>query len=175
MASGLTCCFGSQTAVQGGDTIANTAVATKFASQVTLPAGWLNVVGRELRVVAWGTYNTDAAAGLGITVELMAGTTVLAAGTGTLSLAAASNDGWEMRADISCRTTGAGGTVEAQGRIDFDKGGQGADVLWMTNAAPVALDLTVAQALALRVTWGVADPDNSITQRIFRPLRHILS
>jgi len=171
VSSGLSNCFGFQTALQGGDTIANSVAATIFASTVTLPAKWLNVVGRSLRLHGWGIYSTDAALGRGITIELMAGTTVLATGTGTLSLAAAVNDGWQFEADVTCRSTGAGGTVEVQGKTTFDKGALGEDVFWMTNAAALGLDLTVSQVLGIRITWAVADPDNSITQRIFYPER----
>lgn len=172
MASGLSNCFGFQTAVQAGDTIANSAVATIFASTVNLPAGWLNVLGRTLRVHGWGVYSTDLLLGRNLTVELMAGATVLAASPASaLTLAGAVNDGWQFEADITCRTTGAGGTVEVQGKMELDKGALGFDSLWLTNAAAVALDLTVAKAIGLRVTWGTADPDNSITQRIFYPER----
>ena len=57
--------------------------------------------------------------------------------------------------------------MEVQGKVEFANGALTEDVAFMPNAAAVGLDLTVAQTLQIRVTWAVADPDNSIQMRMF--------
>ena len=164
----LSQCRAMQTAVQGGDTVANTTTATLFASTCPVTAGDLNAVGRMLRLKAWGLYGTDAVLGKNLTVEVLAGSTVLCTtGVFTLTLAAATNDGWTLECDVACRTTGSSGTVEAQGRCAFSQTGVLTDQPFMTNTAAVTLDLTVAQTYKIRVTWGTASASDTITLRMF--------
>lgn len=155
----------TQTSVQAGDTIANTGAATNFATNWTMPANFLTI-GRGVRVRAWGVYGTKAAAPGNLTIDLMAGTTVLAS-TGAQNLTAnLTNDGWILEADVVCITTGAGGTVEAQGWFDKQTTALLQDTEFMTNTATVGLDTTASKNIQIRVTWGTADTANTITQRL---------
>src|SRR2546428_6931254 len=154
-----------QIAVQAGDTIANSAVATVFASTWTMPANFLTV-GRVVRVSAQGVYSTLAAVAGNLTLDLIAGATVLAS-TGAQALTVnLTNLGWELTGSFVCITTGAGGTVECQGKALLEATALTTNTEMMQNAATIALDTTAAKALGVQVTFSVANAANSITQRL---------
>lgn len=155
----------TQTTVQAGDTIANTGVATNFATNWAMPANFLTV-GRGVRVRAWGVYSTLGALPGTLNIDLMAGATVLCS-TGAQALTAGiANEGWIVEADIICISTGAGGTVESQGWFNKQTAVLLEDAEFMTNAAVVNLDTTAAKNIQIRVTWGTANAANTITQRL---------
>src|SRR5258708_3621147 len=104
----------TQSSVAAADIIGSTTTATTFGSSWTLPANSLTL-GRGIMAVARGVYSTAIVAAGNMTIDIMGGTTVLAS-TGAQALTTGlGNDGWEMKADIICGATGAGGYVEAQG------------------------------------------------------------
>lgn len=163
----MTQCPGLQTSVLASDTVGNTTTATIFGSSYTLGSSAMSVVGRRMRFMAWGVYSTDAILGHAVTLDLMVGTTaVLSTGSVSLTLGGATNKGWMMVADVCCRTAGVAGAVEAQGLALFAGSGLIPDAAFMTNTATVNLDLTQAQFIQPRVTWGTATASNTITQRI---------
>jgi len=154
-----------QTSIQAGDTVANNAAATVFASAWPMPANFLTV-GRVLRISAQGVYSSLVAAAGNLTIDLMAGTTVLGT-TGAQALVVnLTNDGWEATGNVVCITTGAGGTVEAQGKSMLETALTTAAIELMQNTATVALDTTVSQTIGVRVTFSVANASNSIQQRL---------
>lgn len=155
----------TQTSIQAGDTVANSGSATVFATTWTMPANFLTV-GRGLRVRSWGVYGSKAALPGNITIDLMAGTTVLATTGAQAATANLTNDAWNLEANVVCITTGAGGTVEAQGMCFLQTGVLIDNPEHMANTATVALDTTASQAIGIRITWGTADPANTITQRL---------
>jgi hypothetical protein len=162
----LTQCPGLQTSVQAGDTVGNTTTATNFASTYGLPAGALNVVGRRIRPQIWGLYSTDAVFGHAITLDLLAGSTVvLTTGSVSLTLGGAGNKGWMIVGDLACRSTGAAGTVEAQGLALFAGSGLVPDAAFMTNTGTIQWDLTQGVTFQVRATWGTASASNTITMR----------
>lgn len=156
-----------QTAIAGGDTIANNAAATVFASVWQMPANFLTV-GRVVRLNARGVYGTLVAVAGNLTLDLIAGATVLAT-TGAQALTVnLANLYWEMDAAFVCVTTGAGGTVEAQGKAILETTGLLSNVEGMQNAATVGLDTTAAKNLGVRVTFSVANAANTVTQRLLQ-------
>lgn len=153
-----------QIAIAGGDTIANSAVATVFASIWPMPANFLTV-GRAVRVKARGIYSTLAAIAGNLTLDLIAGATVLAT-TGAQALTVnLANVYWEVEADFVCITTGAGGTVEAQGKATLETTPILSNIEGMQNAAVVALDTTALKNVGIQVTFSVANAANTIQQR----------
>lgn len=154
-----------QTAVQAGDTVANNAAATVFASVWAMPANFLTV-GRAVSVTAHGVYSTLIAAAGNLTVDLIAGATVLAT-TGAQALTVnLVNLGWEVNGDFVCITTGAGGTVEAHGKTMLETTGILSNMSFMPNVAAVGLDTTTSKNLGISVTFSVANAANTITQRL---------
>jgi hypothetical protein len=77
---------------------------------------------------------------------------------------ALTNMGWQVSALITCRTTGASGTVFAQGVFmhaltEVDWTGKA-----METTAATTIDTTASQAIAVTAEWDTADVDNTITQ-----------
>lgn len=152
------------TTVPAGNTVANTAAATAFASSYTIPAGYLPV-GAVIRVVMKGVYST-AALSPTISIALKFGATVLLT-TGAVSPLAtsATNDGWSYEALLVAQSTGVSGAIESQGTAVFQTATTGAAVLPLENTAPITVDTTIAQAVTAVVTWGTANASNTITLR----------
>lgn len=134
----------------------------------TLPANFF-VVGKTVRVEAWGYFASDGTAAQTLTIRLriggVTGTVVLA--TGAISLTAVvANRVWHFKGDVTCRTTGASGTVMAQGAwwapdqvLTYTTYG----IAHMLNAGTVTLDTTVGKDVELTADWNSADAGDSIT------------
>lgn len=122
----------------------------------TIPAGWWNFVGKSLTMRMAGFYSTDASAGTGV-LSIKAGNTVLAT-TGTMALDNSTTNGyWHILTQITCRTTGASGTVQGQSLFlhlqnDASESVHGVPLL-MTSG--VSIDLTAAQTID--VVWTASD------------------
>lgn len=157
----------TMSSVAGGDTIANTAAATSFATQFTVPANTL-AVGTALRVGIRGIFGTDAIAPT-LTFELVfGGAPVILASNGTTLMAPGlTNRGFWTEFDLTCTAAGAGGAIEAQGTGFFSSSATVGMIQDFENTGPVAIDTTVSQAIRGRITWGVANANNTITQRLF--------
>lgn len=154
----------SNTSVPAGNTVANTAVETTFASQYTIPAGLLQA-GSVIRLQAFGVSST---AGIAPSIQLklkMGSTTLLDSGAITPLLGGATNAGWYMSGYLVAQTVGGSGTIEAQGSARFQTGAATSAVVSLDNTAPFTIDTTVAQTLTLTLTWGTASAANTTTLR----------
>ena len=125
-------------------TVANTASETTIVGTVTggktLPAALL-VAGKTVRVRAFGVLSARGTPNL--TVKVNVGRTVIAR---------------ELDCLITCRTTGASGTVFAQGVFRY-----GTVVMPLAATAAVTVDTTGAHIIDLTAQWGAMDPGNTIT------------
>lgn len=65
-----------------------------------------------------------------------------------------------IQADITCRTTGASGTVMAQGQSLLD---DGIGLTFPPSTSTVTVDTTASASLGVLATWQVADAGNTIT------------
>ena len=138
-------------------TVANTVTETTLIStgvgSVTLPATFL-VAGRTVRLVIRGIMTATGADTLDLKVKL-GGTTLVS--TGAITPAAMTDEGWEVAVDITCRTTGATGTVFAQGMAIID------NVTYnMAATTTTTVDTTGTLAVDVTATWGVAALGNSV-------------
>jgi hypothetical protein len=148
-------------------TVASTTEATLIGSGVgslTFAANSLTA-GKTIRIRARGFWSTDAvtAGTMRWRVKLGA-TTVLDTGAITPTIAI-SNSLWQLDAEITCRTTGASGTVFGQGYADRQ---EAAGVAFLTsamvNTSTTTIDTTASQILDVTFVWGVVnDPDNTIS------------
>ena len=162
----------TQTANQ---TVVNTVTETTLigtgVGTVTLPANFLKsafgTAGRTIRITARGIYGTDLVAPtLNIRVKL-GSTTVVS--TGVITTAAnLTNKFWEATAYITCRTSGATGTVMGNGAFLHDDAlANNTLSIWgMTNTGTTTINTTEAQAIDVTAEWGTADADNTITCQI---------
>lgn len=164
---------GIQQAIPGGlfvgtadatsaDTNENSIVPTGVGT-VTLPANFL-VAGKTIRLTASGFLTAPGATTLRLRIKL--GTTVIL-DTGAQAIAAATNQHWQIDALITCRTTGATGTVHAQGRfIFFTAATAPAGVEFGPNTAAVPVDTTAAQAVGLTALWSAATTESITTTNL---------
>lgn len=137
-----------------------TVVGTGVGTQ-TLPTNFL-LAGRTVRITVYGKYGTKAAAGGNITVAVKFGSTVIATTGSQAPVANQTNQMFKVEVYVTCRTTGAGGTVSAQGATTLDAG-LVPSMLGMVNTTTVSVDTTATQLVDCTATWVTADPANTIT------------
>lgn len=70
---------------------------------------------------------------------------------------------WELEIVATCRSVGATGTIYAQGLFSYFSDATTRNFIPLLSTAAVTIDTTGAVALGVGVTWGGADPANSIT------------
>lgn len=148
-------------------TIANTVVETSLfapgTGSLTLAANALTV-GKSIRVTMMGIGGSNNAQTSRYRMKL-GGVTVIDTG----AIAASSNqpapEEWVLNAVLTCRATGAAGSVMGQMDAAFWK--DGAAVLMqryrVTAPVAVAIDTTVAQLIDLTLQWGTAAAANTVT------------
>ena len=142
-------------------TVGNTTVPTDITStgvgSKTLAANLL-VAGTTIKL--WLSGYHSAVANPTLQIQVKFGATVVL-DTGAVNTANSTNAYWELRALVTCRTTGAGGTIQAEGQ--YTEAEAGANIFGMVNTSTVALDTTASQAITVVVTWGTAAVGNTIT------------
>jgi hypothetical protein len=152
-------------------TAANTVTKTALIASCTIPA---NDIGASqwFYVDAFGILGDTAAPSL--TIELDLDAVIIC--SWSPSLATANNQPWAIHGWFNGITTGASGSVSGcsiQWMSSASGGGGSAGNLALVAddttgvAAPpqtVTVDTTVSHVLALKVTWGVANSLNTITQ-----------
>jgi hypothetical protein len=162
------------TKTSGINQVVNTASETAFASSYTIPANDCTP-GRVYNIYVRGTYNTAATAPtmqLRMRLDSTSGT-VLAASQATIVAGSASALGWEMQGQIICFTSGASGTVDAQGYESFVNRGNGQGTTSRAEQNPVSVssavtvDTTVSHTLLLTMQWNTASTSNYIIARQF--------
>lgn len=154
----------SNVSVPGGNTVANTTSETAFASNFTIPANSL-AVGQVIRVKAFGVYSTDTISAGNITLRVKFGSTTLCATAALTNVVSLTNQGWTLDALLIVDTTGATGTVEAQGMAFLTTAINTAMNAGMTNTSTVVVDTTANQTVQISVQWSAASANNSIVLR----------
>lgn len=142
-------------------TVANTTTETTLigsgVGSATLPAGYLQA-GKTIKIKMMG-YHSSTGSPL-ITMKVKLGSTVILT-TGTHSSHNDTNKLVELTGLITCRSTGASGTVFGQGV--FEEVGATLDRVGMVNTGTSTVDTTTTQALSITVTWGTANAGNTLT------------
>lgn len=150
--------------VPGGNTIANTATETPFASTYTFGANTLTV-GQTIRILLAGVYGTDVVPPT-INVKIKLGSTVMIASGVLTAVGSLTNRGWTAFADLVVTAIGASGSIEAQGFGEYGTAATTSLTVNMSNIAPITIDTTTSQALTVTITWGTSSANNTITLRI---------
>lgn len=142
-------------------TVSNTAVETTLVGAgdgiTTLPANFF-LVGKTIKITALGYHSAVANPTINIKIKF-GSTTILT--TGIVSSGNSTDTLIEIRAYITCRSTGVGGTVQSEG-FYLETGG-GSNHFGMVNTTTTSIDTTVAQAIDITVQWGTASNSNTIT------------
>lgn len=153
--------------VMTGDFYVQTAAATVASSSsettlistgsgaVTLPANFFNVY-TIVRVQARGYLSNTGTPTIRMKVKL--GSSILADTFTVTTPSGLSNTGWELRATLVCRTTGATGTIIGEGLSNT-----GSSFFTMPSGAATTIDTTASQNLDLTVQWGTLSASNTIT------------
>ena len=152
--------FTQTSTVTVANTVTETAITDGGVGSLTLPANYL-VAGRSFRLFGSGFHSNANNNTLRIRVKL-GSVTVL--DTGAQGSNASTNDGFIISANITCRTTGASGTVMAQGEYKEFTGTPSAhDTYQLVNTATTTIDTTASNAISITVEWGTASASNTIS------------
>ncbi len=136
-----------------GNTDVEASILSTGVGSVGVPASFL-VAGRRVAIDQGGFFDADGAATLTFRVKLGA-TTIL---TCVTTPPAGTSLGWYLRADVTCRVGGAGGSVSTQGMLVL-----GNTVVPLVTVAPVAYDCTAAGNLDVTVEWDTIAVGDVIT------------
>jgi hypothetical protein len=129
----------------------------------TLPANFLNVLGKRLRYYLCGYYTTDAVPG-NAEIRIRLGSTTFRT-TGTYALDANITNGWwRLMGEFTCFSTGATGTVNGMMAWEHQSSTvAGAEVVHLQAAnavTAVTVDLTASQAFD--VEWTASDAGTTL-------------
>jgi len=145
-------------------TVANTTTETSILSTgvgtKTLPANFL-VAGKTVRIKVEGYVSNLLTPTIQIRVKL--GSTVVLDTTAVTMTTITGNRRFNAESTITCRTTGASGTVFSQGEARYFTIASTANSIDMINTAATTINTTTTQAIDVMVTWGTANASNSIT------------
>ncbi len=144
-------------------TVTNTVTETSIvgtgvgslATAMTLPANFFNKISKTLRLRIGGVYSTPALATPSIIVKVKFAGTTIATVTTTALLSGATNLEFDGEILITCRTTGATGTVMVHGDIEYATGIAGTIAVDPLNnaGATTTIDTTTASLLDVTVQW----------------------
>ena len=148
-------------------TVANTTTTTTLLGTLTgsstLPANFFGQ-GKTIVVFVSGTYNCTTG---GPTCAIALTIGGVAMGTVTLSHSNTITTGYyEAQFVLTCRTTGATGTIQYSGAAQLNTGVAAAAGFFQNSTTSGSVDTTGTLAVGLTATWSSANASNSITASI---------
>lgn len=152
----------SDGSIPGGNTVANTATTTAFASSYTIPANELDTVGMIVEVECFGVLSTDVGAPT-LILAIKVGSVVFVGTTTVLLAANLSNVGWSFRGKLLLTATGASGTMECHGTAIMPISTSDSKVAPAQNTSPLSIDTTATNAITVTAKWNNGVPANTIT------------
>ena len=152
-----------------GGTGTETSIIGTGVGTTTLPANYL-VAGKSLRITMYGAYSTKASTPGTLVIKVKLGSTAILTLPATTVTANLVKVPFVIDAIITCRTTGATGTVIGQGDlflatataqtgVSYTLPNQGTDAL----TAVANIDTTGTLAVDVTATWGTSDATNTIS------------
>lgn len=152
--------------VSVANTVTETTILGSGVGSKTIPANYF-IPGRNIRGILRGTFSDDTITPGTVRVRVKLGSTTILDTAAQTPASAVTDDYIEIAFDITCRLTGASGTVWGQGYADLSDGLVTTHHLFqMVNSAPVVIDTTASQVLDVTWQWGTADADNSMTNHM---------
>lgn len=143
------------------NTVTETSIVGSGTGSLTLPANFFTA-GRTVRVLVRGKYSDAAVPGT-LTIKVKLGSTVILTTGAQTPTGTLTNEGFSVTGLITCRTTGATGTVYGQGDTVTHSAATTHAEWEMTNTGTQTVDTTGTLAVDVTATWGTADASNSIT------------
>ncbi|HEY8893282.1 MAG TPA: hypothetical protein VIM79_00590, partial [Niastella sp.] len=127
------------------------------AGSLTIPASaWF--AGKSFRISVRGVYSTSLSDPAGITIKIKLGSTVIAQSASMFMGGGRTNVSFEIRADLTCRATGASGSLFTMGMFYNDD-----DMHSKIENVATALNLTGNQTLDITATLSDDAAGNSIS------------
>lgn len=164
-----------------GSALTNTTTATSIlpaSSKIILPAGFIDRLGKGLRIRASGRVSNVVTTPGTLTLDVRFGsTTVFTGGAMNLNATAQTNATWELDLELLARAVGTSASLlgvgswrsrSVVGSVAAASGGVG--TLLLPDTAPAAgttFDSTQSQTVDLFATWSIANASNSITLHNF--------
>lgn len=164
-----------------GSALSNSTAATSILSpqaKFTLPANFLDFVGRRLKVRAHGQVSNIVTTPGTLTLDLrLGGTVIFSGGAMQLSTTAHTTVPWSWEVDLTLRATGSSANFMGQGlffsqaaNISGADPSTGHSFLMTPNSTPAVgnnFDATAAQQLDCYGTFSVANAGNALTLQQF--------
>lgn len=146
------------------NTVTETTILGTGVGSLTLPANFF-IAGRTVRLRIGGIYTTPLAATPSIIIKVKYGSTVIATVTTSALLSGATNLEFDGEIAITCRTTGASGSVVVHGDIEYATGVGGTIAVDSLNNAGAAttINTTTSNAINITVQWDTATSTRSVT------------
>jgi hypothetical protein len=143
-----------------GLTLASFTTAASIFPDITIPANFFTRE-RKLWIKCRGIWAATATPTYTFSVKVGSVVVVTSA---AITVSAITNQAWELDCVIQTRSEGTAGTLEALG--DLNMGGvTGTQYLPATGTAPAAssaIDLTVAQTLAVQIACSASSASNTV-------------
>lgn len=141
-------------------TVTNTTTeTTAFPTGVgtrTLQADWWQV-GRSVRIKGFGVYTTPAITGGTVTIKVKLGSTVIAQVATSALLVGATAAAFALEVVITCRTTGASGSVVIGGAVNYEVASAGRLFDNLDNdGAATTVDTTAEVDIDITSQWDSA-------------------
>jgi hypothetical protein len=144
------------------NTTTETSIVGSGTGTLTLPANFW-VVGKTIRVTMSGVYSTVAVTGDTVTIKTKYGSTVLASKATSGLVTGASNLAWWANLIVTCRSTGATGTVQVSGGVEYQIAGSAVIFDELNNGvATSTLDTTASGLFDITVTHSAANAANTV-------------
>lgn len=133
-----------------------------LGSPLTLPANFFTV-GRSIRVEAEGYYGSTTSAAGNLTLKIkLGGAAILSTGAVALTTSM-TNRRWRVYGIITCRTTGAPGTVFGQGEATINTSATAQPRWGMVNTATTNVTTTGTLVIDVTAQFSVSNAANTIT------------
>lgn len=159
--SGATALFTATADATVGNTTTETTLFGSGSGSLTLSANYLTT-GKTIAVRMWGYITTNVTPTFRLRLKL--GSTVIADSVAAATpIIGATARLFMVDAVLTCRTTGATGTVI--GQVEYMFGGTSTTIAIEgseTNAT-TTIDTTATQAVDVMATWGTAHAQNTVT------------
>lgn len=127
----------------------------------TLAANFLTVA-KTIKVRMWGFYGTKASPVGALTIRFKYGSTTLVTLSPTLTVSL-TNQAFNLEFELTCRTTGATGTVFAQGEGKFYSAAGTAGLISGVNTATTTINTTASSKIDVTAQWATSNASNTIT------------
>lgn len=144
------------------NTTTETTIVGTGVGGLTLPANFW-VAGKTIRVTMSGVYSTVAVTGDTVTIKVKYGTTVLASKATTALVTGGTNLFWASEVIVTCRSTGATGTVQVSGGVIYQIAGSATVEDELNNGvATTTLDTTASGLFDITITHSAANGSNTV-------------